>query len=731
MILHGYVALALDVEKLANDLSQSPEAAVIQLFEEVKRHKPSIIYLPDVEMWYRTLSDSVIKTFCGLLRSIPPTEPVLLLGYTELEKENASPDSAMLRDLFGYSLKNQYDLTKPSSPERGDFFEQIIAMIRKAPTEFPDESNRKRRKLAILPLAPEAGDAGPHEPSKAEQKAQKKKDRQTLNLLKLNIQSVMDQIKLKYKKFRTPVVDEMAITYLFDEQDPNVLTTDLTEEQRAEQALYRPYEIEQDEKGIQGLREVATGKFYYNLEIVTIEKRLSNGYYKRPKDYLADIKRLAKDARQCGDQDRTLKANEMFANVEVDMTTLEQQQPLLVAECEAVYEREQARERERQRKAGAARADGLPIVLQKPNVPPQHASKTTTEGSGPVVLGQEVPGPPQLFPVTPSRLSGPSPISQQWSTTNGHSHNGTNGSHMPSRQGEDSEMLDASPHAFSTAHPYPANNADYHHNSQFGTNPNAHRSQRSAHTQLAHNSQLSQYHNSASTTTSGQKTSDRSNRSSGPYTQFSNGMYHRNDHPAFGTLEPASGGSQLPDTQDANWHSSQSQPGSQPSQQQQNQLGMGMGKEAMPPPALQSHRSSVGGMGMGIQQLLNEPSNPTPATTHDAKPSDAKPPSYAGATTTTTAATTDLPPPQRIILDARVLSDLHTELTKRSSGLSVEQLEQVNAALMQAVWELRAEWNRNKCCQGVMSAFNEVVGDIEECQRVLKASQEEEEAQRY
>lgn len=572
-------------------------------------------------------------------------------------------------------MKNQFDLGNPGAPERQEFFDQIIKMVRRSPAEFPEQENRKRRKLVELPVAPTP--IVNTEPSKAEQKAQKKKDRITLNILKIQIQNVMDQIKLKYRKFRLPIVDDAQIGYLYDEQDPNVLSTDLDEAARQEQALFRPYEIDQDDKGVQGLREVATGKFYYNLQIVTIEQRLSNGYYKRPKDFLADIKRLAKDAHTSGDPDRTLKANEMVANVDVDMSGIETNMPALAAECEAVYEREQARERERVRKLREAESRGEDVPKIIPNVPPQHASKTTTETSGPVVLGQEVPGPRQLFPVTPNRLHGPSPASQQWSTTNGTSHQ-TNGSTVPSRpEGqEDSEMYDDSP-------------ADYKpppHPEQGGHSQNTQgqpRSQRSAHTQLAHGSQLDQYQNSASTTTSGQKTSDRSNRSSGPYsvyTQQSNGV-KASDHPDFSTIAPASGGSQLPDTQEVIHQSSQSQPNSQASQ-------------SMAPPAV-NHRAS----GMGIQNLLNEPS-----------------------------ATAAAP---KIILDEQALDKLHTELVKRSSGFSVEQLEQVNAALMVAIYETRGEWNRIKVTHRVMDAFNETVEDIVQCQLVLKASQEEEEGLDY
>lgn len=94
-----------------NIFVQSPEAAIVQLFSEVRRHKPSVIYIPNVDTWYNTVSSTVISTFLGLLRSIPPTDPILLLGVLEDDLKNV--DKVMLRDLFGYSKKSQFELTLP------------------------------------------------------------------------------------------------------------------------------------------------------------------------------------------------------------------------------------------------------------------------------------------------------------------------------------------------------------------------------------------------------------------------------------------------------------------------------------------------------------------------------------------------------------------------------------------------------------------------------------------
>lgn len=647
---------------------QSPEAAVVQLFEEVKRHKPSVIYVPDVNIWYETLPDAAKKTFVGLLRSLPPTDPVLLLGTMELQPDDNKPDPRMLRDLFGYSTQNQFELARPNKTARHDFFDHVISMIRKHPSEFPDAGARKKRKLAELPVAPAPNE--PEGPSKEDLKALKKKDRQTLNVLKIQIQSVMDQIKLKYKKFRTAVIDDATIAYLYNEQDPTLLTTDLTEEQRQQQQLFRPYEIDHDDKGVPGLREVASGKFYYNLEIVTIEKRLSNGYYKRPKDFLGDIKRLAKDAKTFGDQERTLKANEMLANVEVDMTTLETTMPVFAAECEAVYQREQQRERERIEKLREAERRGEEVPKIVPNVPPVNASKTTADTSGPVMLGQEVPGR-QLFPTTAQPGGGPSPQSIPWSTTqtNGSypSHQ-TNGSSVPSRpREEDSDM----------------------HNSQWETqghdsNPDQSQSQpqhaqKSGHDVLASGSQADQYQNSASTTGSSHKASDRSSGASGN-TQASNGVPRH--QPDFSNYGPR-GGSQEPATQEP---SMESQPNSQPSQSSQQ----------MAPPR-PSHRAS------SISALLNNP--------EEQEGDD-----HRGNL---------LSRSNQVILDEDKLQAFHDRLVHKSSGLSLEQLEQVHAALMEVVWTQRGNLNRNQVWGNCQDAFNATIRDIEECQKILGPSQED------
>ncbi len=84
----------------------------MQLFAEVKRHKPSVIYIPGIDTWFHTLSEAVITTFLGLLRAIPPTDPVLVLGITDTPPDKVSGD--ILREMFGFSRSNRFTIERPS-----------------------------------------------------------------------------------------------------------------------------------------------------------------------------------------------------------------------------------------------------------------------------------------------------------------------------------------------------------------------------------------------------------------------------------------------------------------------------------------------------------------------------------------------------------------------------------------------------------------------------------------
>lgn len=659
--VEGLHVQSFDLPTILEDPTRTPEAAITQLFTEVRRHKPSVIYIPSVDVWYQTLPPTAIKTFKLLIRSVGANEPIMLLGIMELYDEHERPDKQMMVDLFGFSRNNEYNLQRPEKVGRSEFFNNVSHYIRMSPADFPDPENRKKRVLPELEPAPITAPVIDPKELAAREKAQRKHDRMTLNKVKIVIQPIMDQLKRSYRKFFKPILEESWWAYLLDEQDPSHFTTDLPPEQQQEQGIERPWERSKDSRGVDVLLHVESGNKYYNLDLSNIEKRLSNGYYKRPKDFLFDIKTLVKDARTFGDNERILKGNEMVTNVEVDIENFfGVQNPGLLQESEALYERELERERKAKEKRQKESADGVAGDNDFARVPPE-ISLGTTETSGPIILGEPVPGHSALPPVTPSR---PPPISAGSNGTSGEegAYSHQNGSTVPSRHDEDTHMTDSQDL-----------NADTQHDFQFQTPSRVdtqatqtQKSQASGRTFMHPNSHPNDYHNSASTTTSGQKTSNRSSDVKSN-TQSTNGAA-----PAgLPELVPPMGGSQLPDTQEQHYASSQPS-NSDPSQASQPQ-------KSMAPPR---HTSNLGA-------ILND----------------------------------EEPKPQ-LILDEEQLAEFHQQLVGATSGCSLEQLEQINASLMDAIWKNRNDYNRNRVLHEVQAAFNVVIDDIATIQQILKSSQE-------
>lgn len=685
-ILHKFERLhvqSLDLSVLFSDTARSPEATIVQLFNEARRHKPSVIYIPNVDIWYSTVSESVIKLLTGLLRTLPPNEAVLLLGIMELDpgKDDSAPDPHLIKDLFGFSPESHVKLERPTEAQRHEYFETVCNWMAMRPVDFPDLENRKKRQIAVLEKAPV-----PEVPKKVltkqEIKAQKKNDRHTLNLLKIRLQAIMEQLKRTYRQFSRPPVDPDLFGYLYDEQDPQAISTDLTEEQRQEHAHNRPFEMQNDDKGVPGILQVATSKFFYNLELITIERRLVNGYYKRPKDFGADIKRLHKDAKTLGDESRIAKADNMRTNVETDLVMLEKSEPALVAECERVYEREQERQRQWQTVADelAAKDQDVPRIV--PNVPP-HVSSTTEGTLGPISLAK-IPGK-DPFPMPPSALE----KFAKSQLSNGHSSSHSPSQHFSSdpvhREDFDVDMEGTDPYHIEPSETQTATN---HEDTQ--TDDQLHHTQDSPMFRTVPGLTPG-YHHSASTTTSGKKSSDKSSGTNGVGPS-------RSEHPDFSMIhsltQANSGDSQLPDTQDQYWKSS---------------------------PEASSQRSVHGVMVDSPQNQGRHTTMPPPAhpTTHGASIASILNPTNAPA-----------PPPARqpvfVALDAETLHLLHASLGRQTSGFSVEQLEQTNAALVDAVWKNRGEWNRNRVAEAVTASFNRVVKEIEDMQKIAKQSQESE-----
>ena len=102
---------SLVYKDIAN-ISQPIEQAIVSLFTEVKRHKPSVIYIPNIDAWCATVGSIAVTAFLTMLRSIPPTDAVLLLATAECDAKEIPQE--VLKDFFGFSKKNRTEISRPN-----------------------------------------------------------------------------------------------------------------------------------------------------------------------------------------------------------------------------------------------------------------------------------------------------------------------------------------------------------------------------------------------------------------------------------------------------------------------------------------------------------------------------------------------------------------------------------------------------------------------------------------
>ncbi|KAI2630508.1 hypothetical protein GGS21DRAFT_545073 [Xylaria nigripes] len=637
-ILHHFEGVHVQNFDLATILGDSrpPEQVLTGLFTEVKRQKPSVIFIPNVETWYATLAGSPLTTFLGMLRSLHPTDPIMILGTAETDVKSLNSD--LKRDLFGFSQLNIIEIGSPTKENREEYFARIITHIRRSPKDFPDPLHRRKRRLEELPIAPPPP---AKKLTKEEIHHEDLRYRQALNLMKVHLQPIMDQISRKYQKFRHPIIPESQYQYLIDEADPKYVKPTTAKPPP------RPYELAKDSDGYPGLRETATGKFYYNLDVNIIEARLANGFYWRPYEFLKDVRALKSDAVNFGDRSRWLKASELLANVEVDVLDVDEKLRNMGNNWERLYETYKKRSEEKQERARKKKA--LQLVLDA-------QSSSAGNGGGP----SQNASPPTALHTTTAQfrvIGDPSndvaPIASSIAATNG-----TSG---PSRTAdEDVRMIDVDSRSDHRSLMQPPSQRPRMPPRSFNTSTHAttggtiQLSQVSAVESLPSGVSRSSLVSDGSVT----RTSDLSHRSSNMTSQLTNGIHEQ------------AGVEALPDTQS---YPGTSQSHSQITSSDESWL-----------------RSQVHG------SVREDPAN-DPSLDDGSQ--------------------------SQLELNDHSAEDFLNQLTKRTSGCTIEQLEQINRDLMTKLWETRGEHNRTKVFNLITTVFNDTMKDMEEMQQLLQQSQ--------
>lgn len=325
--LEGFQVQSLDLGTMFGDTSRTPELAIVQAFIEARRHQPSILFIPNIDIWFQVLPDPARATLTSLLRGLKSNEKLLLLGISETPIEDLSADVRLMFGLENHA--NNVILYNPSRSSREAYFGTLKKTLLMKPYEFVNDlENRPKRKLKQLKVVQSTEQLSDEVANKRKLKEQEYKDTKLKNVLKIKLAALMDLFKVRYRKFRKPIIDESFLAHLFD---PTILENPLNN--------YMVLYVHSDDPGHENMiKELSTGKYYYNMDLDLIEERLWNGFYSEPKQFLKDLKMIVKDCFTSGDRERILKANEMMTNAQFGVDDFST--PEFLKACREVRERD-------------------------------------------------------------------------------------------------------------------------------------------------------------------------------------------------------------------------------------------------------------------------------------------------------------------------------------------------------------------------------------------------------
>ncbi|KAK6456961.1 uncharacterized protein RJT20DRAFT_127066 [Scheffersomyces xylosifermentans] len=330
--LEGFQVQSLDMGNIFGDATRTPESSIVQAFIEARRHQPSILFIPNIDIWFQVVPHSARATLSSLLRNLKSNEKVLLLGIAESNFEDLDQEVQLI---FGLdNSANNVKLSNPTREQRSQYFSTLSKTLHMKPYEFiNDLENRPKRKLKQLKVVKGGNTAASDVSDKKKQKQIEYNDTKLKNVLKIKLAGLMDLFKNRYKRFKKPIIDENFLAHIFD---PAVLQNPLLQ--------YEVAYVRSNDPGHEDtIKEVSTGKYYYNMDLDIIEERLWNGFYSEPKQFIKDIKMIVKDCITSGDRERILKANEMLTNAQFGVDDFST--PEFLNACKEMREREIAKQK--------------------------------------------------------------------------------------------------------------------------------------------------------------------------------------------------------------------------------------------------------------------------------------------------------------------------------------------------------------------------------------------------
>ncbi|KAI0763215.1 hypothetical protein BC629DRAFT_1583945 [Irpex lacteus] len=397
VILHGYHVQTLDVANLMSDSTRTPEASIVQLFVEAKRHQPSVVYIPSLSAWSAAVSETARTTLRTMLDGLAPTDPVLLLATVDGSFTSLPRD---VRAWFGPTKENRVVLSKPTLEQRDRFFEPLVKDILRPPNQFPDGIPRKKRVLEELPIAPPLE---PRAPTAAELAMQQESDLRTITFLRYRLGPILTELKRKFKRFTKRAAEEYNYDFNAVEQasappvhqiDTVTTTVEVQStangvdhvvevvDQEHTQVIDEPMNVVPD--GVDGMNEaqiqlqVQVQPQLFDVDLERMHIDLYRDKYLTPEEFLNDIRKIVHNAnvRVEEDPERLYRAQAMLTAAEVSCQDFDANFRM---ECERMAARE-AKRREEYRKNKAA-SKAAEAEKEKQNAE-ANAPRRSTRNSG-------------------------------------------------------------------------------------------------------------------------------------------------------------------------------------------------------------------------------------------------------------------------------------------------------------------------------------------------------------
>ncbi|KAJ3400688.1 ATPase AAA domain-containing protein 2B [Chytriomyces hyalinus] len=219
---------SLDLSTLLNDSSRTVDAAIIQLFHEMKRHRPAVLFIPDIDIWWETLSEAAQFVFVSLIER-DPMNPVMILATCEALFQELKPElQGLIQGRLGSfsgieGWKRVIVATKPDQDARKQFFNELIESVKKPPALRTSNPAKLRRKkpLKRAPSPP------PRELTEEEAHALFEHDETLRRQLRLELRFIVTDLKRnkKFNDFLRPVDPDAFPDYYETVRDPMDLET--------------------------------------------------------------------------------------------------------------------------------------------------------------------------------------------------------------------------------------------------------------------------------------------------------------------------------------------------------------------------------------------------------------------------------------------------------------------------------------------------------------------------